>query len=112
MLKQPNRFAARVSLTYFAAAFLWILFSDRALALLPERWQITGLQTVKGWAFVGFTAILLYLYLRRSLNRQQQASLDFFNPKAGVTYEIDQHNSVYASIAVGNHEPNRNDFTN
>ncbi len=57
-----------------------------------------------GYSFLGFD---------RNLNNvQQQALLDFFNPKAGVTYEIDQHNSVYASIAVGNHEPNRNDFTN
>jgi iron complex outermembrane receptor protein len=54
-----------------------------------------------------------FLGFDRNLNNvQQEASLNFFNPKAGVTYEVDQHNSVYASIAVGNHEPNRNDFTN
>ncbi|MEO8887026.1 MAG: TonB-dependent receptor [Mucilaginibacter sp.] len=54
-----------------------------------------------------------FLGFDRNLNNvQQQVSLNFFNPKAGVTYEIDQHNSVYSSIAVGNHEPNRNDFTN
>jgi PAS domain S-box-containing protein len=76
MLKRPNQFAARVSLAYFAAAFLWILLSDRALELLPERWQIEELQTAKGWAFVSFTAILLYLYLRRSLIRQQRESLE------------------------------------
>jgi two-component system cell cycle sensor histidine kinase/response regulator CckA len=76
MLRRPNQFAARVSLAYFAAAFLWILFSDRALELLPDRWQIEELQTVKGWAFVSFTAILLYLYLRRSLSRQHAESLE------------------------------------
>jgi PAS domain S-box-containing protein len=76
MLNQPNRFAARVSLAYFAAAFLWILFSDRALDLLPDRWPISELQTIKGWAFVSFTAILLYVYLRRSLLLQQAESLE------------------------------------
>ena len=76
MLKRPSQFAARVSLAYFGVAFLWILFSDRALDLLPERWQISELQTIKGWAFVLFTAILLYLYLRRALNRQQRESLE------------------------------------
>jgi len=76
MFKRPNQFAIRVSLAYFGAAFLWILFSDRALELLPKRWQIAELQTVKGWVFVATTAILLYLYLRRSLTRQQDESLE------------------------------------
>ncbi len=42
---------------------------------------------------------------------QQNATLDFFNPKAGVTYNINQTSNVYASVAVGNKEPNRRDFT-
>ncbi len=45
-------------------------------------------------------------------NVQQQVGLNFFNPKAGITYQVDQHSNVYASIAVGNHEPNRSDFVN
>jgi iron complex outermembrane receptor protein len=44
-------------------------------------------------------------------NVQQSVKLDFFNPKAGVTYQVDAQNSIYASFAIGNHEPNRNDFT-
>ena len=76
MLNKPNQFAARLSLAYFGVAFLWILFSDRAVDLLPDRWQIDEIQTIKGWFFVGFTAVLLYLYLRRSLLRQQRESLE------------------------------------
>ncbi|WP_317042449.1 TonB-dependent receptor [Mucilaginibacter sp. OK098] len=45
-------------------------------------------------------------------NVQQQVELDFFNPKAGITYQINSNSNVYGSVAVGNHEPNRNDFTN
>jgi iron complex outermembrane receptor protein len=53
-----------------------------------------------------------FLGFDRNLNNvQQQALLDFFNPKVGATYSFG-NSSVYASLAVGNHEPNRNDFTN
>jgi iron complex outermembrane receptor protein len=45
-------------------------------------------------------------------NVQQQVTLDFFNPKAGITYQFTENSNVYASVAVGNHEPNRSDFVN
>jgi len=44
-------------------------------------------------------------------NVQQQVSLDFFNPKAGISYQIDPKNNLYASFAVSNHEPDRDDYT-
>jgi len=34
----------------------------------------------------------------------------FFNPKIGATYSIDPSSSFYASYAIGNREPDRNDF--
>lgn len=34
----------------------------------------------------------------------------FFNPKAGLRYQLDQNSSVYASFAVGQKEPSRSDF--
>lgn len=55
------------------------------------------------YSFLGFNAALN--------SAQQSVELNFFNPKAGITYEIDQHSNVYASIAVGNHEPSRSDYT-
>ncbi|CAH8284578.1 iron complex outermembrane receptor protein [Mariniflexile fucanivorans] len=36
---------------------------------------------------------------------------DFFNPKAGVTFSIDNYNAIYGSVAVANREPNRDDLT-
>ncbi|CAM3728735.1 TonB-dependent receptor [Mucilaginibacter galii] len=36
---------------------------------------------------------------------------NFFNPKVGVTYQLNDRNNIYASFAVGNREPNRNDYT-
>ena len=35
---------------------------------------------------------------------------NFFNPKAGVTYEINDGNSLYISYARANREPSRSDF--
>ncbi|MBR4898252.1 MAG: TonB-dependent receptor [Prevotella sp.] len=35
---------------------------------------------------------------------------DFFNPKAGLSYQINRNHSVYASYAIAHKEPTRNDF--
>jgi iron complex outermembrane receptor protein len=39
-------------------------------------------------------------------------SFNFFNPKLGLTYTINEDNNLYASFAVASREPNRNDFEN
>ena len=44
-------------------------------------------------------------------NVQQQALLTFFNPKAGLTYTVNDRTTAYASVGVGNKEPNRDDYT-
>ncbi|MFD1256384.1 TonB-dependent receptor [Mucilaginibacter terrae] len=54
-----------------------------------------------------------FLGFDRNLNNVQQAAImNFYNPKVGVTYNITNRSNIYASFSVGNHEPNRNDFTN
>ncbi|MGB5227970.1 MAG: TonB-dependent receptor, partial [Eudoraea sp.] len=37
---------------------------------------------------------------------------NFFNPKLGVTYDLNNANNLYFSFAVANREPNRNDYEN
>ena len=37
---------------------------------------------------------------------------NFFNPKLGVTYQLNPKNQFYASFAVANREPRRDDFEN
>jgi len=44
-------------------------------------------------------------------NIQQEVSFNFFNPKAGLVYEINGSQHVYVSYSRGNREPSRNDFT-
>jgi iron complex outermembrane receptor protein len=39
-------------------------------------------------------------------------SFNFFNPKAGITYNADPNHNFYFSYAVANREPNRNDYEN
>ncbi len=42
----------------------------------------------------------------------QDAYLNFFNPKVGITYAATENSSWYASFAVANKEPNRDDYIN
>lgn len=39
-------------------------------------------------------------------------TFNFFNPKAGITFDINRNNNFYFSYAVANREPNRNDYEN
>ncbi|WP_374166192.1 TonB-dependent receptor [Arcticibacter sp. MXS-1] len=53
-----------------------------------------------------------FLGLNRSRNSvQQKETLNFFNPKIGVTWLLNSKSNVYASLAVANKEPNRDDYT-
>ncbi|WP_317043754.1 TonB-dependent receptor [Daejeonella lutea] len=42
----------------------------------------------------------------------QNDQLDFFNPKIGLTYQLNTSSNVYASLAIANKEPNRDDYVN
>ncbi|WDF55703.1 TonB-dependent receptor [Mucilaginibacter sp. KACC 22063] len=54
-----------------------------------------------------------FLGYDRNLNNVQQAvDLNFFNPKAGITFDLTDNSNIYASWAVGHREPNRDDYTN
>ncbi|MDL5511021.1 TonB-dependent receptor [Arenibacter sp. M-2] len=37
-------------------------------------------------------------------------TFDFFNPKLGITYDLNMNNNFYLSYARANREPNRNDY--
>lgn len=43
-------------------------------------------------------------------NMDQRASWTFFNPKAGLLWRVAEGTKAYASIAIGNREPNRDDL--
>lgn len=57
---------------------------------------------------------IYYSYLGLDINAnaaQQNARLAFFNPKFGLNYKLNDKNEFYISLAIGNKEPNRRDFT-
>src|SRR3546814_4819123 len=45
------------------------------------------------------------------MNVRQEVTLDFFNPKAGISFKPSPRHTVYASFSVANKEPNRDDYT-
>ncbi|MBC5993012.1 TonB-dependent receptor [Pontibacter cellulosilyticus] len=55
------------------------------------------------YAFVGFDNDLESI--------EQDVDYTFVNPKAGITYNLKPTHQLYASYAVGNREPVRDDFT-
>ncbi len=55
------------------------------------------------YAYVGFNNDLQSI--------DQEVDYTFYNPKAGITYNLQPAHQLYASYAVGNREPVRSDFT-
>ena len=55
------------------------------------------------YTFLGYNSDLI--------NIDQDASLAFVNPKAGITYNINERANVYLFYGRGNKEPNRDDYT-
>ena len=43
---------------------------------------------------------------------QQSDRLTFLNPKAGLTYSLQDNQRIYASLSVGNKEPTRDEYVN
>ncbi len=68
----------RVALLYVLFGGLWILLSDRLLAILiTDIALLTTMQTYKGWAYVVISALLIYFLLRRELTLREIAESKF-----------------------------------
>lgn len=50
-------------------------------------------------------------YDRNLVQLDQTDRLNFFNPKIGVNYRLDNNQRIYISYAIGNKEPIRDDYT-
>ncbi|MFN8116558.1 MAG: TonB-dependent receptor [Bacteroidia bacterium] len=56
-----------------------------------------------GYTFMGFDTSLV-------VAQELTAKYGFFNPKVGINFLLTQNTNVYASYAIANKEPNRDDF--
>jgi len=77
-------------------------FYTKANYQLTDQWSLFGDVQYRG---VGYQA-----------NGEDTGLVDdtfnFFNPKAGVTFDLNRNNNFYFSYARANREPNRNDYEN
>ncbi len=68
-------------------------------------------QLTDQWSLYGD---LQYRTVRYKANGEDTGLVDdtfnFFNPKAGLTFDLNRNNNFYFSFAVANREPNRNDY--
>ncbi len=79
------------------------VFTKFNYEILPRLNAYLDLQYRRvGYDFLGFN--------REGENVEQSVALDFFNPKAGLYYQLSPRSNAYASFAVANREPNRNDY--
>lgn len=91
-----DRFPIKVAALYAAVAAVWIVGSDQAVRLLFPA-DVTLVQTAKGWGFVAFTTLLLYVVLRRESNRR--------NAEAAARRQVEQRLADAQRIAkLGNWE--------
>ena len=80
------------------------LYAKAFYQFVPQLSAFADLQVRSvDYSFLGFDS--------QQRNVQQTARLNFFNPKAGLTFTPNDRMAIYASYSVGNKEPNRDDFT-
>jgi hypothetical protein len=66
MNKQSFKHAFTLSMVYLIFGLAWIYFSDALVASIsPNNEQLTLLQTYKGWFFIVFTTIILFIMSNR-----------------------------------------------
>jgi len=101
----PRRSPRRIALIYLAVGVAWILLSDRVLALLVQDPRtLTALQTLKGWFWVGLSALLIYLLVREgvaAIRRREQWFRALIEQSQDIVLVTDQATTVrYASQAA------------
>lgn len=73
-MTQGRRIPLTISLLYAGIGGLWILLSDAVLAgLVTDPAVFARIEIIKGWIFIGLTACLLYLLIRRSVARLEHS---------------------------------------
>jgi hypothetical protein len=65
----------RITAWYLAFGVVWVFSSDRLIdRIADDAAVLTALQTMKGWAFIVLSAVLLFILTKRSA--EERASLE------------------------------------
>ncbi|HMV54621.1 MAG TPA: PAS domain-containing protein [Rhodocyclaceae bacterium] len=72
-LRTSDRTVMAIAVGYALLGALWILFSDRAVeAMFGDPASLMQASRYKGWFFIAFTAVLLYVMLMRLVRRNER----------------------------------------
>lgn len=96
--------AAKIGGIYVLLGVIWIVFSDRiVLAMAPSEESLTLIQTAKGWVFVGASAILIFVLVRRSQREivaKNERLRDVLH-QASILHRILRHNLRNSCTVIG-----------
>jgi iron complex outermembrane receptor protein len=73
-------------------------------------WQVNSLISIYGDLQYRHIGYLMKGFDDDLAGLDQSHYFNFFNPKAGIFFNVNEKNAVYASFAVANREPTRADF--
>lgn len=94
----------KAAIIYLLTGALWIFFSDKLVEVFfpPEKWQT--IQTYKGWAFIFFSSLLIFILTKRDFSNIQKAhnqlsklyqyQISFFNDFPELLWRFDVNNSL------------------
>jgi diguanylate cyclase (GGDEF)-like protein/PAS domain S-box-containing protein len=85
-----SKISAKYALIYLAMGLLWIVFSDKVLEFIVPNLEIYSfLQTIKGFFYVGLTAIFLYFRILNSLKKTKKVTQELLknHEELNTTYQ-------------------------
>ena len=98
MSQKPNGVAFQASLLYGLVAATWISLSDWFLSeFTHDKDRLIELETYKGWVFVAFTALLLFVIMRQLLRRESKKIVELKKSEALTRLQ----NEALQMIATG-----------
>lgn len=101
----PEGVSLRISLKYMLAGGLWILLSDKVLALLvSNKDAMTYISMIKGWVYVAVTGLLVYLLVYSAFRRIKTAENNLYISYQDLSEANEELEAAYEQVAVSQNE--------
>jgi hypothetical protein len=97
---QSVKSALQISLYYLILGFAWIYFSDSAVELLSSEdpHKLTLLQNYKGWFFIAFTTLFLFVLIYRLLHKEFVQYTRRINDQITAHEQLEQQDTLLSTI--------------